>query len=364
MDIKMQRIPYKIAGNMLLIFLFFLLAACTGKKQPAEPVPSKEKTATLLQYLEENGNLLNSPALPALINADDLFRLLHAQNVHIIDVRPLDAYREGHIQHSIHVRPSQILDHFEQVIDPGSFDLIVLVCENAMTSAYVNSVLLMLGYNNVLTLRYGLSSWDSDIADGNWLGAMSDHMEGRLVFQDNPKGPAGDLPAITTGETNGYRILRARARKVLQEHIPGSMVSINELMERPEDFYIINYWPRALYEAGHLPGAIQYTPKSSLHSNQYIHTLPTDKPIVLYCFTGHHSAYVTPFLRMLGYDAYNLPYGANSFIHTTMLTTQVVTRSFTEASIHHFPLVGKDHSELLVPEKEEEESAVPIIGGC
>ncbi|TVR40663.1 MAG: hypothetical protein EA394_07715 [Bacteroidia bacterium] len=364
MNLKWQKIPYKTASNMLFIFLILMTTACTGKRQPADPAPSKEETATLLQYLEENGNLLNSPALPALINADDLFRSLHAQNIHVIDVRPLDAYREGHIQHSINVRPSHILDHFEQVIDPRSFDFIVLVCENAMTSAYVHSVLLMLGYDNVLTLRFGLSSWDSAIAAGNWLGAMSSHLEGQLELTDNPKRSAGELPAIATGETNGYRILRARAQKVLQEHIPGNIITVNELMERPEDFYIINYWPRPLYEAGHLPGAIQYTPKSSLHSEEYIHTLPTDKPVVVYCFTGQHSAYVTPFLRMLGYDALNLPYGANTFIHTTMLTTQVSTRSFTEASIHQLPLVGKDHSEVALPEKEEEEVAVPIIGGC
>jgi rhodanese-related sulfurtransferase len=51
-------------------------------------------------------------------------------------------------------------------------------------------------------------------------------------------------------------------------------------------------------------------------------TLPTDKTIVVYCYTGQTSAYVTSYLKTLGYDAKSLVFGANSMIHDVMAAAQ------------------------------------------
>ena len=171
--------------QLYMFILLFMLTACSSTRQPNGPAPSKEETVELLNYLEENGNLLNSPYLPSLVNAGNLYHSLHGANIQIIDLRPADEFAASHIEHSVNVRPSGILNHFEQVIDPGSFDFIVLVCPNAMLSAYVNSVLLLLGYDNVLTLRFGLSSWDHGIAEGHWLAALSSHLEGTAAARSD-----------------------------------------------------------------------------------------------------------------------------------------------------------------------------------
>lgn len=349
----------------MAIFLMFLLGACSSSRQPSEPVPTVEETESLLRYLEENGNLLNSPHLPALINAEDLHRSLHARNIHVIDLRPLAQFQAGHIEHSTNVRPAKIMDHFEQVIDPASFDFIVLVCNDAMTSGVVNAVLLMLGYDNVMSLRYGLSSWDQGIAEQHWLAARSSHLTEQLERQTNPKAPAGQLPALGTGESTPYRILRARARELLAGALTTWQVSADQVHNSPDDYYHLSYWPESLYLDGHIRGAIQYTPKSSLQSHTYIRTLPTDRPVVTSCYTGQHSSYVTGFLRLLGYQAYNLPYGANSYIHDTMRETQGFFRYFTEEHVHGFPLMGSEHSgtrERMAPDQPQQEQAV--IGGC
>ncbi len=345
--------------------LLVLLVACGAGNHHKAPPASAEETAILLEYLEENGNLVNSPYLPALINADDVYNNLHAVNIHIIDLRPANQFAAGHIEHSVNVRPSGILYHFEHVIDPAGFDFIVLVCPNAMLSAYVNSVLLMLGYGNVLTLRYGLSSWDRDIAEVYWLAAMNSELEGQLETQAHPKRPAGELPTIATGYSLGYQILRARAKEILEAGMGSVNADLQDILEHPDRYYQIKYWPEAMYNNGHLPGAIQYTPKASLHSSQYLNTLPLDQPIVLGCYTGHHSAYVTAFLRLLGYEVYNLPYGANSFIHETMRTTQSMLRTFTEEHVHDFPLTGKNpDASTQAPGQEDRPENTPVIGGC
>ncbi len=350
---------------LLLLSIAVILYSCGKQRKAAEIQPSVAETEMLLQYLEANGNLINSQAIPALINAEELHGQLVASNIHIIDLRPADDFESGHISHSVNVQPGDILNYFERRIEPGSFDQIVLVCSNAQLSAFVNAVLLFLGYDNVYALRFGLSSWDQGIAESYWLAALSNHLEGQLETTGHPKNSPGELPAIATGKTDGYQVLRARAKAVLDGGFEDIGRSVQDISEAGAQIYLANYWPESLYSRGHLPGAIQYTPKVSLHSDQDIRTLPADKAVVMYCFTGQHSSYVTAFLRLLGYDAYSLAYGANSFIHNTMLTTQPPGRSFTEASIGHFPLAGKAPGAVAPPELQPtQQEAVPVIGGC
>lgn len=347
----------------LVIIVAALLAGCGKTVEEDTLQPSVLETELLVNYLETNGNFLNSPAIPALIGAQDVYNQLIASNIHIIDLRPEEEFNAGHIMHSVNVTPDNILKHFERHIDPAGFDYIVLVCNNAMLSGFVNALIIFLGYDNVYTMRFGLSSWDQEIAKENWLAAISDHLEGKLETKAHPKNPAGELPAISTGQADGYNILRARAIKVLQSDINALNLTLEEVTSRADDFHKIKYWPEVFYNQGHLPGTIQYTPKSSLQSDAYLNTLPTNQPILVSCYSGHHSAYVTAFLRLLGYDAYNMVYGSNAYIHTTMKTTQSDTRFFTEAHVRNFPLIGTDRV-ASPPVNAVQEESIPIIGGC
>ena len=44
-------------------------------------------------------------------------------------------------------------------------------------------------------------------------------------------------------------------------------------------------------------------------------TLPTNKQVVVYCWTGQTSANLAAYLRVIGYDAKSLTYGANGMIY-------------------------------------------------
>lgn len=347
----------------LVIILAALLSGCGKKAENDISQPSVHETELLVNYLESNGDYLNSPFIPALIGAGDVYNMLVASNTHIIDLRPEEEFAAGHIMHSVNVTPDRILNHFERHIDPASFDHIVLVCNNAMLSGFVNAVMIFLGYDNVYTMRFGLSAWDRDIADKHWLAALSNQLDGKLEKRANPKNQAGELPAIDTGHSDGYHILRARAAELLQTNIEAYNLTLEEFTSKADDFYKIKYWPEGFYNQGHLPGAIQYTPKSSLHSNEYLNTLPAGMPIVVSCFSGHHSAYVIAFLRLLGYDAHNLVYGANSYIHNIMKTTQSDTRFFSEDHVLNLPFSGTDRV-APPPVNAVQEESIPIIGGC
>jgi rhodanese-related sulfurtransferase len=65
---------------------------------------------------------------------------------------------------------------------------------------------------------------------------------------------------------------------------------------------------RRLYaNPGHIPGAYNYEPASNPFTTPaLLTTLPTNRPVVIYCFTGQTSSYLAGYLRMLGYDAKSL----------------------------------------------------------
>ena len=79
---------------------------------------------------------------------------------------------------------------------------------------------------------------------------------------------------------------------------------------------------------------MQYTPKESLKLSADLKTLPTDKPVVVYCYTGQTSANLAAYLRLLGYDARTLLYGANGMIYDLMVSNGMGV--FTDAEIKNY----------------------------
>ncbi|MEE4176738.1 MAG: rhodanese-like domain-containing protein [Bacteroides sp.] len=350
----------------LILFLASAMVACSGSSTQEGQTGSSEETALLLQYLEENGDVVNHPSIPFFIDAQEIYEKLKGSNYLVIDVRSASDFNRGHIENAVNVLPEDILDYFENQIEPASFEKIAIVCNNAHLSGYVTAILRMLGYDNTYNLRFGMSAWNENIARRHWLANISDDMIGNLETAPHPKNEPGELPSLNTNKTNGYEILRERAQKALEVNWEDVIVDYMDILMQTEDYYVINYWPKALYDQGHLPGAIQYDPKKAFHREADILTLPTDRPLVVYCFTGQNASYANAFLSVMGYDFRSLEYGANGFIHQTMNLTQPAGRSFSEIHIKNFPLatdvLKQISSEMATPVQQIETTVVQ--GGC
>lgn len=326
---------------------------------------SIDKTMLLLDYFEQNGNYINSDDIPSIADASVIYALQN-NNILIIDLRPANQYHEGHIAHAVNIQPDEVLDYFMYKIDPVSFEMIFFTCNTGNASGHVTAILRLLGYDNVYAMRFGLSGWDLHIAEKYWLANVSSHLEGKMDIRSYPKNPAGSYPAISAEAETAYAILIEQAKEALKLKVAVYTISLSDFERNPDDFYTICYWPLEKYETnGHLPGAIQYDPKVSLLHDSYLNTLPIDKTIVVYCYSGQHSAFVAAYLHLLGYDARSLAYGANGFIHETMARTEArPSRTFTKDLIQGFPLV---ESGMEVQEFDSEENEIEIItiqGGC
>ncbi|MDD3875091.1 MAG: rhodanese-like domain-containing protein [Bacteroidales bacterium] len=346
-------------STFILLLFIIIFSACNSNKETKDN--QTDVSAQLLTYLEESGNYINSENVPALLNADVVYENID-NNFLVIDIRDEEFYDMGHIKGAFNIKPDSILSFFENIIEPNSFDSIVLACDIGSRSAYVCCLLRLLGYNNVFSLQFGMASWHKSIAENNWLPALSSEMEGKLDTGSSPLLPKINLPQLLSDEKNMYSVLRHRVDLLLKEDIKNNFVGFNDIKNDLDKYFVINYWTEDLYKLGHLMGANQFTPKKSFHSTEKLLNIPSDKKVLVYCFTGQHGAFSTAFLRVLGYNAYSLKYGANSFIYETMKNTQTSSRVFSEDLIRNYPLEQKEvidtTSVINMP------VSIPVKGGC
>ena len=61
------------------------------------------------------------------------------------------------------------------------------------------------------------------------------------------------------------------------------------------------------YAKGHIAGAINIPFGKGMQDS--FSKIPTDKPVIVYCYTGQTSSQTMAVLRMLGFDAYSLSGG-------------------------------------------------------
>ena len=354
---------------ILLVSLFTVSFTSCGnqnkkeKKQKQETKQSVNEFDKLLSHIEQTGDFINSKRVPSMISPTQVKNNLD-KNIHVIDIRKSSDFNNGHIPGAVNVGMNELLDYFKNEINPNNFSHIIMVCYTGQSAGFATSILQLLGYDNVYDMKWGMSSWDENTAKKKWLKNRSNKYADQLEMTSNSKNEPTAFPDLNTGETVGLEILQERAEKLLSQGFKPFVVKADELFENGDNYYIVNYWPQKKYDKGHIPGAIQYEPKKSLGRATHLNTLPTDETVVPYCFTGQHSAFVTAYLNMIGYDAKSLVYGANSFMNGEMQERGAKKwHAFTKNRIKNYELsTSSEKNETAEAEEKEEE--VEVAGGC
>jgi rhodanese-related sulfurtransferase len=330
-----KRILYLLAFVLPLSFALSGFSIATDYN--SEPPASTGETEMLLEFLEANRNFVNTDAAPAIVPADEVKKNLKNEKYHIIDIRSDSWFDYGHIKDASNVKSTDLLTYFENNITPADFDKIVLVCYSGQSAAYFTSLLRIAGYDNVYSMNWGMSSWRVDFAENSWLKNTKSDFADKVVTTANDKGPKGALPAVSTGKTEAEAILRARLEELFATPYKESIAKSSDVFANPDNYYIVDYNSIDRYEKGHIPNAVQYQPNGSLTSSADLMTLPADKKIVVNGTTGQETAYVVAYLDVLGYDASNIAYGANSYMHKTLKDNG--WGAFTKKEVNMYPVV-------------------------
>lgn len=296
---------------ILVMVIPALLMGCRAKdKMVAE---SSDSFPAMLDYIENHVDFVNSPGAPGAIGIDAVV-MGNPDRKLIIDLRSAAAFDTGHLAGAIQVPMEQLLLLFEQKVNAASFNTIVLVSGDGQDALFAATLLRILGYGNVFALRLGMG-WHVKYADTLWGRHTSSAYQEMIVNTPSPPKGKQPYPVITSSHRHTYDLIRERAASLLSEGYKDYRITAKSLFADPAKYYIINYWPEEEYLLGHIRGAVQYTPRVSLKRTADLGTIPSDRPVVIYCHQGNMSASVTAFLRLLGYDAWSLEFGTNSFMY-------------------------------------------------
>ncbi|MCF6167749.1 rhodanese-like domain-containing protein [Lutibacter sp.] len=327
----------KLTTYLLLLFVTTTLFSGFKNSEQKQINSNPTEFELLVQYLEENGNFINSELAPTLITANEVKKNLKNVKYHIIDIRSESWFEYGHLKNAHNVKASELLTYFENKINASDYNKIILICYSGQSAAYYTSLLRLAGYNNTYSMKWGMSSWREDFAENSWKKNIANTFANKLETTKNTKAKKGIYPTLNTGKTNAKEILKIRLKKAFEIPYREHIIKSTEVFQNPSSYYIINYWNQERYNNGHIPGAIQYQPNSSLASNTFLYTLPTNKEIAMYCSTGQNAAYAVAYLNLIGYKTSNIAYGANSFMNKILKEKN--WNAFSKKEINMYPVI-------------------------
>jgi rhodanese-related sulfurtransferase len=321
----------KIATLVSLIVLIFalpILTACgSAQETPAATTPSTPAAQQVSEFevvrSAAEAYLTSSPKWN--INASDLYMLINDDDTSndptIVSVRAADAYAKGHVPGAINI-PLADLAKPENLAKLPKDSKIVAYCYTGHTGSQATAILNVLGYD-VSNLKFGMTAWtkNTDVASGRY-DESKDCMD--YPFETTPNIPTETyaLPTIDNTTSNDKdEILRAAAEAYLTSS-PKWNINASDLYmlinddDESNDPVIVSVRAADAYAKGHVPGAINIG-LADLVKPENLAKLPTDRKIVVYCYTGHTGSQATAILNLLGYDASNLKFGMTSWTKDT-----------------------------------------------
>jgi rhodanese-related sulfurtransferase len=330
----MKRMKKINVWMLAILFISFFVVSCE-KDDDSEGVNEAE---VLIEWLESTdspyGKYYVNTDMESYTLASALNDMLVADKAFVIDIRKAVDYDAGHIEGAVNM-PAADVDDYLNTEDLSSYENIVIACYSGQEAAWLTCLLALKGHQNISSLKFGMCSWNPATA-GAWNGAVSNDKATLFTSDVTEKGPEGDLPELKTGYETAQELFDAQWEEMISGGFGAIAITVPVLYDNLEDYYIINRWPQAEYlNPGHIEGAMQYTPKQDFAMDAFLKTLPTDKTIVVYCYTGQGSANIVAYLSLIGYDVKSLKYGTNAMIHDEMPKS-----AWNEGMIGNYPLVS------------------------
>ena len=187
---------------------------------------------------------------------------------------------------------------------------VVVVCYTGQTAGQATAALNMLGYE-AYSLLFGMSSWTDDpevfVKRFNPETSTADYL---VETEANEPGGPYDLPAPRATDAAGAAAAYfGEGPRTIQ----AADVFDNLNDGDPEnDPYVISLRSAEDYAKGHISGAVNMNVKE-MFTLDNLRTIPTDRDVVVVCYTGQTAGQATAALNMLGYEAYSLLHGMSSW---------------------------------------------------
>ena len=278
-----------------------------------------EATTTTTAVMVDEATVLSEHITAALaewkpvIGADALYENLtdgdESNDPFVVSVRAPDAYALGHVEGAINIP-------WKTIVDPGNLAMlptdqpIVVYCYTGHTGQIAATLLKLLGYD-VQNLKFGMMGWTADdevLATGRYAAAPGYP----TVTEATVASETYELPAMATGETEASEIVLAAAQATISDWAAVSKAEglFENLSDGDDsnDPLVVSVRAPDAYALGHIEGAINI-PWKGIAETANLESLPTDRTIVVYCYTGHTGQVAATALMLFGYDVSNMKFG-------------------------------------------------------
>ena len=233
-----------------------------------------------------------------IIHADDLKEMIDSNpdSVFILDIRSADDFAAGHIEGAYHSNWAEVGDIMDRI---PTNKPVVVTCYTGQTAGQTVAWLRMAGFDKVQSLRLGMTR--------GWIGESNYETAGE---GDNE---AADLAPVTSPASAEEEALWGIAKKMFaavatDNNIIQSADLFEALEANPGSFYVLDIRSADDFAEGHIEGAVN-VPWAEVGS--ILGDIPTNRPLVVTCYTGQTAGQTVGVLRMLGFDAKSLAGGMN-----------------------------------------------------
>ena len=319
-----------LATLAALLLLGTLLASCssaTNELEPTSTISSSVPAATLTEFQvvrdAAEAYLTSSPKWN--ISAQDLYMLLNdgddSNDPVIVSVRSAEQYANGHIPGAINIGLAALAEPVSLAQLPKDKQIVVY-CYTGHTGSQATALLNLMGYN-AINLKFGMTAWthDTEVAPSRYDPAKD---RNDYAFETTANdAPATNAPPVVenTSSNDASEIVRAAVEAYVTSSPKWNINAADLFMllndgDDSNDPFVLSVRAADAYASGHVPGAINIG-LAALADPANLAKLPTDRQIVVYCYTGHTGSQATAILNAMGYNATNLKFGMTAWTMDT-----------------------------------------------
>lgn len=198
----------------------------------------------------------------ALKTIDDLLTAADGGGM-IIDVRQPDEFAAGAIDGAVNI---PLRDLSTQLTDLPHDQMMVIYCASGHRAALATGALQMAGFANVRSFPAGYPAWEA------------------MMAADAEPDMVTLVSAYLANIPEGFMALKVEPFAELLTTADPLVIDVREPAE---------------YAEGHVPGAINI-PLRTL--TDHLDVIPMDRPVVVYCASGHRAGIATTALQTIGYS--------------------------------------------------------------
>lgn len=283
---------------MLVLVLAISLVACGGKtEEPKAPVQSEPSVSQVSNVISDavSAYYTDMPGHIYKIKQTEFVDKVKAgDDMFILDIRQPDVYAEGHVKGAVNVPWGAALS---EVLDKLPQDKAIMVyCYTGQTAGQTVALLNMAGFDaRSVNLGWNLGISKVDAVESVTETKANDFAEVEpMAIKPEIKEAIvkyfAGLADVKDTIYKNYKISEDNAKKIVDA--------------KDENVIFLSIRDAEDYAKGHIEGALNIPFANDMAGK--FDTLPKDKKIVVYCYTGQTAGQTVAALRMLGYDAVSL----------------------------------------------------------